>query len=455
MAHRGRLNVLANILRQAARASSSPSSRTSSPRSTLGGGDVKYHLGFSTDRVDAERQRRCTCRSRSTRATSRRSIRSSSGACAPSRRAHGDVEHRARARRARPRRRRVRRAGPRRRDAATCRSCHGYRTGGTVHVIVNNQIGFTASPAEQRSTPYCTDVAKMLAVPDLPRQRRGPRGGRAGGASWRWSTARSSSRDVVIDMYCYRKYGHNENDEPSFTQPLMYERIEHKESVREDLRASELVERGRDRRRPTSTRWSRGEPPSSTPSSRPRRRRRDAARAVGDGRRCGGATAAAPDARRARRRHRRRRGDRSSRSRMRMTEVPAGLPRRTRRSCGCSSSARQMGKGERPLDWGMAELLAYRLAAAPSGVMVRLSGQDCARGTFSHRHAVIVDVETGARVHAARQHLTPDQGRLPHLRRAAVGGGGARLRVRLLARLSRRARRCGRRSSATSRTARR
>ena len=97
---------------QVAGATCSPSSRTSSPESMFGGGDVKYHLGFSTDRVDPHRRRRCTCRWRSTRATSRRSIRSSSGACAPSSAAARTSDARARARRAGARRRRVRRPGP-------------------------------------------------------------------------------------------------------------------------------------------------------------------------------------------------------------------------------------------------------------------------------------------------------------------------------------------------------
>ena len=94
-----------------------------------------------------------------------------------------------------------------------------------MHVIVNNQIGFTTTPAEARSTLYCTDVAKMIQVADLPRERRRSRGGRALRRSSRSSTASASRSDVVIDMVCYRRHGHNEGDEPSFTQPLLYEKI--------------------------------------------------------------------------------------------------------------------------------------------------------------------------------------------------------------------------------------
>src|SRR4029079_7870688 len=108
-------------------------------------------------------------------------------------------------------------------------SLPGFRTGGTVHVIVNNQVGFTASPAEQRSTPYCTDIAKMLECPiwhvngeDLDALARV--------VELACEYRAQFASDVIIDMYCYRKYGHNENDEPSFTQPLMCERIKQKAS---------------------------------------------------------------------------------------------------------------------------------------------------------------------------------------------------------------------------------
>src|SRR6185503_6574482 len=107
---------------------------------------------------------------------------------------------------------------------------HGYRTGGTVHVIINNQIGFTATPAEARSTPYATDVAKMLQCPifhvngDYPESV-------AHVVKLAMDYRKEYQCDVVIDMFCYRKYGHNEADEPSFTQPLMYRVIERKESV--------------------------------------------------------------------------------------------------------------------------------------------------------------------------------------------------------------------------------
>ena len=123
-----------------------------------------------------------------------------------------------------------------------------------------------------------------------------------------------------------------------------------------------------------------------------------------------------------RRRHRGARGRRHRASRATlleqiaraMTELPRGLHRRTRRSCACSSSARRWARGERPLDWGMGELLAYG-SLLYQDVNVRLTGQDCARGTFSHRHAIITDIKTG-REHLAARPAAPRSGPVPHLR---------------------------------------
>ena len=134
--------------------------------------------------------------------------------------------------------------------------------------------------------------------------------------------------------------------------------------------------------------------------------------------------------------------DARRRSRSAMTELPAGLHARTRRSRACSSSARRWARGERPLDWGMAELLAYGSLLVPGHVNVRLSGQDSARGTFSHRHAVITDIKTG-REHLALGQLHPEQGQCRIYDSPLSEAGVHGLRVRLLARLPRRARDVG------------
>jgi 2-oxoglutarate dehydrogenase E1 component len=281
-------------------------------------------------------------------------------------------------------------------------SLPGYRTGGTIHIIVNNQVGFTASPAEQRSTPYCTDVAKMLECPiwhvngedldalacvvDIACEYRA-----------------QFSSDVVIDMYCYRKYGHNENDEPAFTQPVMYDRIKTKPSPVE-VYAKRLVDHGVVAAEEVTAMTQRrvAELEAELEAARAAKQRPEGASmtAMWRGYR-GGITEAPEDV-----------DTRVMRPMLEgiaqaMTEIPPGFtphPKIVR----LLEQRAQMGKGERPIDWGMGELLAYG-SLLYQGINVRMTGQDCSRGTFSHRHAIITDIKTG-REHLVLGSLHPDQG---------------------------------------------
>jgi len=399
MAHRGRLTTLESILRRPGRDLFTQFEDVE-PEKAMGGGDVKYHLGYSTDRVDAEGHAMHV-----SLAFNPSHLEAVDPVVVGRVRAkqirHGDFEHR-------------RVVGVLvHGDAAFAgqglvpetlqlSGLPGYRTGGTVHIIVNNQVGFTASPAEQRSTPYCTDVAKMLECPIWHVN------GEDGDALARVVEIACEYRaqfasDVVIDMYCYRKYGHNENDEPNFTQPQMYDRIKQKASPVE-VYARHLIEQGvvspdevigMTQRRVA-------ELEAELEAAKAATQRPDGPTMTAMWRGYRGGIIAQPD-------------DADTRVprpvlegiAAAMTEIPAGFTPHPKIERLLEQRA-QMGKGERPIDWGMAELLAYG-SLLHQGVNVRMSGQDCSRGTFSHRHAIITDIKTG-REHLVLGQLHHDQG---------------------------------------------
>jgi 2-oxoglutarate dehydrogenase E1 component len=278
----------------------------------------------------------------------------------------------------------------------------GYRTGGTFHLIVNNQVGFTASPAEQRSTPYCTDVAKMVECPiwhvngeDLDAV--------AQVVEMAAEYRAQFGSDVVVDMYCYRKYGHNEMDEPGFTQPLMYDRIQKKESVVEiygKKLVADGVTTGDEIAALIGERQAHLEAELEAAKSATRRPRTAAMAGMWYGFR-GGQLGEPPDIETGVAR------ELLENIATSMTQLPAGFTPHPKVSRLLEQRA-QMGRGEKPLDWGMAEMLAYG-SILWQGHNVRISGQDCSRGTFSHRHAIVTDVKTGAE-HLVLGHLHPDQG---------------------------------------------
>ncbi len=399
MAHRGRLTTIEQILRRPSR-DMFGQFEDIEPEKAMGGGDVKYHMGFSTDRLDSNGNAMHV-----SLAFNPSHLEAVDPVVVGRVRAkqirHGDVEHR--------RVMGVLVHG----DAAFAgqglvpetlqlSGLPGYRTGGTWHIIVNNQVGFTASPAEQRSTPYCTDVAKMLECPiwhvngeDLDALARVVE------IAAEYRTQFSS--DVVLDIYCYRKYGHNENDEPSFTQPLMYDVIKQKPSPVE-IYSKRLMDEGVLTQDELTAMTQRrvAELETELAAAKAAKQRPDAPSMQAMWRGYRGGLQEAPDE-----------TDTKvplqllENITMALTELPAGFtahPKIVR----LLQQRSQMGKGERPLDWGMGELLAYG-SLLHQGVNVRMSGQDCARGTFSHRHVIVTDIKTG-REHLLLGGLHPDQG---------------------------------------------
>jgi 2-oxoglutarate dehydrogenase E1 component len=289
-------------------------------------------------------------------------------------------------------------------ETFTLSQTRGYRTGGTVHVIINNQIGFTTSDSrDMRSSLYCTDVAKMVDAPIFHVNADDPEAVLLVteiALDFRMQFA----KDVVIDMVCFRKLGHNEQDEPLVTQPFMYRYINQHPGTRA-VYARHLVEQGvlpanepdemiagyrramdegRDPLQSVLTAhkheygvdWSRysGEVPWNSPveSAVPLSRLQQLAE--------------------------------------RLTSLPANFKLHSRVEKIIADRI-AMGKGELPVDWGMAENLAYA-SLLTEGYPVRLSGEDCGRGTFFHRHAVLHDqrrAQSDQGYHVPLQNLVQEQ----------------------------------------------
>ena len=241
MAHRGRLNVLANIMGKSYEAIFSEFEDSPNVHAPFGSGDVKYHKGFSSDRyVQSGERVHLTLTSNPSHLEAVDPV----------------VEGRAKAKQ-------IRAGDPDGEsivpvivhgDAAfagqgivaetlNLSQLNGYCTGGTIHVIVNNQIGYTTTPAEARSTLYCTDVAKMIQVPIFHVNGDHPEAA-IHVVKLAMAYRQRFGDDVVIDLICYRRHGHNEGDEPAFTQPRLYRKIREKKSV-ENIYREKLVSGGR------------------------------------------------------------------------------------------------------------------------------------------------------------------------------------------------------------------
>ena len=276
----------------------------------------------------------------------------------------------------------------------------GYKTGGTIHVIVNNQIGFTTSPSFSRSSPYPSDFAKGVQAPIFHVNGDDPE---AVVTVARIATEfrQNFGRDVVIDLFCYRRLGHNEGDEPKFTQPIMYKKIAEQPTTRA-IYSRKLVDEGEMTQQEADDllngfRDYLDQQFEAAASYKPNRamwfegRWKDVGQAHGDVRR--GKTAV-------------------SQKKLRevgkaLTTVPdhIELHPTIRRQLDAKEKLFKSGKG---IDWATAEAMAFG-TLLQEGYHVRLSGQDCGRGTFSQRHAVLVDQNTEER-HIPLNNISEGQG---------------------------------------------
>jgi 2-oxoglutarate dehydrogenase E1 component len=385
MAHRGRLNVLVNILHKTYDKIFTEFDEAWTEDFLEGGGDVKYHRGYSGDfKTEDGHNIRMTLSPNPShlefvnsvvlgRARAKQRLRHDTERrqCVPIL-IHGDASF------------------PGQGIVAECFNMmrlDGYTVGGAIHVIVNNQIGFTTNPTDAHSGRYCTDLAKMVHAPIFHVNGDDPE---ACVFATRLAIAyrQAFNNDVVIDLWCYRRHGHNEGDEPTFTQPLMYKRIkDHTPVVK--LYAQRLIgeqvitQEGFDEQY-AATRGAMDEAQSRS-KEKPVATNVQAFRSA-----WGGLTERYND-----------------------DPVETGVPREDLLRIAAALGSVPEGfnvhpklarlmKGRRdaveqdkPLDWGLGELLAYGTLLL-EGQAVRLTGQDVERGTFSHRHSVVFDQETGA-----------------------------------------------------------
>ena len=399
MAHRGRLNILANVVGKDLRKIFSEFEGELDPASTQGSGDVKYHLGASGV----------------VRAANGREI-IASVAPNPS---HLEAVDPVVEGIVRPKQDRLGDAARARvipllihGDAAfagqgvvaetlNLSQLDGYSTGGTIHLIINNQIGFTTLPDEARSTPYSTDVARGVQAPIFHLNGDDP------DAAVRvvevaFDYRQEFKKDVVIDMFCYRRHGHNEGDDPSYTQPILYRKIKDhplvgtlyaEQLVREGVLPAEDVEA---MRKAAAQRFHEAYDAAQANAERYEVQELSAVRHDEIGNFCPRtavnhaviervvrATTHFPES-------------------FHLHPKLRGFVERRRSVVGQASSP--VG-----IDWAFGETLAFGTLVL-EGTPVRLSGQDSGRGTFSQRHLAFYDSETGRR-YIPLQHISPDQAR--------------------------------------------
>jgi 2-oxoglutarate decarboxylase len=384
MAHRGRLNVLANIVGKSYAQIFQEFEGNLDPATTHGSGDVKYHLGAEGKYQGADG---------SAIATSLVANPSHLEAVDPVMEGvvrakqdildmgepgftvlpvllHGDAAFAGQGVVA---------------ETLELSQLRGYRTGGTVHIVVNNQVGFTTSPESSRSSVYSTDVARMIQAPIFHVNGDDPEAVvRVGRLAFEYRQA--FAKDVVIDMICYRRRGHNEADNPSFTQPLMYDLIDAKRSTRK-LYTESLIGRGditmeeaeqalRDYQQELERAFTETKDAVSRPVEPAALRPQPAADTPAD--HLSVRTAISPET--------------VKRIIDTQTTLPAGFTVHPRLLPQLQRRAAMVEQDE--IDWATGELLAFG-STLIDGHSVRLIGQDSRRGTFGQRHAVLVDRHTG------------------------------------------------------------
>jgi 2-oxoglutarate dehydrogenase E1 component len=384
MAHRGRLNVLCNILHKSYEEVFTEFEGTYDVSQLQGDGDVKYHMGFSNDHVTAKGGTvHVTLSGNPSHLEAVNPV--VLGRVRAKQRQHGDTGERGTVV---P----ILIHG----DAAfsgqglvmevfQLGQLEGYRVGGTIHVIVNNQIGFTTLPGDSRSTRYCTDIAKMVDAPVFHVNGDDPEAVvHVMRLALRWR--QQYKRDVIVDIVCYRRHGHNETDEPNFTQPQMYARIAEHPRIRE-LYTKQLLSRGditqTEADAIATIMHNQLNDALATIKAKPARLTRSRGKGAWSGLTNQWtfdpvATGAPADV--------------LERIGKALSMWPAGFNIHPKIKRIAEDRGKVMAEKGR-IDWALGELLAIGSLLA-EGTPVRLSGQDCRRGTFSQRHCYWYDTKS-------------------------------------------------------------
>lgn len=405
MAHRGRLNVLSNILNKSYSDIFSEFEEHYIPESIEGTGDVKYHKGFSSEITTPDGKKVSVILSPNPSHLEAvdpvvegyaRALQTKKGGGEKVLKTtvpvlvHGDAA--------------IAGQGVVY-ETLQLYALDGYKTGGTIHIVVNNQIGFTTLPKEGRSTRYCTDIARAFSAPVFHVNAEDPEGC-VYVANLALELRNIFHCDVFIDMNCYRKYGHNETDEPAYTQPIEYQLIRKKKSIRE-LYRDDLIQQGvleKYMAESLEAEFKKGLQQAQQFMKMPKEKP---------------TAKAAPYSAEA------------SRQEDIFASVPTGVPKGTiieieqnfynlppdfsphKKLESLIKERKQMIRKDdasaKPLDWGTGELLAYATLLW-EGTSVRISGQDCQRGTFSHRHAIVKD-QVNDTTYIPLQYLKEKQGR--------------------------------------------
>ncbi|MEU9334350.1 multifunctional oxoglutarate decarboxylase/oxoglutarate dehydrogenase thiamine pyrophosphate-binding subunit/dihydrolipoyllysine-residue succinyltransferase subunit [Streptomyces sp. NPDC048290] len=395
MAHRGRLNVLANIVGKSYAQIFREFEGNLDPKSMHGSGDVKYHLGAegTFTGLDGEQIKVSLVANPShleavdpilegvSRAKQDIINKGGTDFTVLPVAIHGDAAFAGQGVVA---------------ETLNMSQLRGYRTGGTVHIVINNQVGFTAAPESSRSSMYATDVARMIEAPIFHVNGDDPEAV-VRVARLAFEFRQAFNKDVVIDLICYRRRGHNESDNPAFTQPLMYDLIDKKRSVRKlytesligrgDITLEEAEQalqdyQGQLEKVFTEVREATSQPAAVETPDPQAEFPVQVSTAISSEvvKRIAESQVAIPD---------------------HITVHPRLLPQLQRRAAMVEDGT---------IDWGMGETLAIG-SLLLENVPVRLAGQDSQRGTFGQRHAVIIDRETGEE-YTPLQYLSEDQARL-------------------------------------------